>query len=235
MHAALKAQKLWTIATDSSARSAFRAGRIAPSIELRPLVAPLSIETVVDVGANVGQFTLLCMMYLQPSRVFAFEPLGRAALVFEDVFLDSQQVTLHRYAIGDTEGHMEMYVSRADDSSSLLPITTKQEEAFPGTGEVGIESVEVRRLDSVVSESDIAGPALLKIDVQGFELAVLRGAEALLGQFDWVLAELSFSELYEGQPLAAEVIDWLYQRGFETTGVANPSAVQADFLFRRNS
>lgn len=232
VHTALRAKKLWTIAAQSEARKAFRRGRIAPSIELRALVAPLAVETVVDVGANVGQFTLLSLIELQPVRVIAFEPLQRPALVFEHVFADRPEVTLHRCAVGDVEQRSDMHVSAADDSSSLLPITAKQEEAFPGTGAVGSERVEVRRLSTVLGETT-EGRALLKIDVQGYELAVLRGAEATLPSFDWVLAELSFTDLYAGQPLAGEVIDWLRHRGFEMAGVANPSAMQADFLFRR--
>lgn len=230
----LRARKLWTIGTEPSAREAFRRGRIAPSVELRPLLAALGdVQTVVDVGANVGQFSLLCLMDLSPRRVFAFEPLRRPAGVFEQVFADRPEVTLQRIAIGDMEGCVDMHVTAADDSSSLLPITAKQTGAFPGTGEVGTEAVQVRQLSSVLAPEDIAGTALLKLDVQGYELAVLRGAEAMLGRFDWVLAELSFTELYEGQPLADEVLEWLHHHRYRVAGVANSSTIQADFLFHR--
>jgi len=82
-------------------------------------------------------------------------------------------------------------------------------------------------------------PALLKLDVQGFELEALKGCEDLLHCFAWVYAECSFVELYEGQALADGVIAWLRERGCVLSGVYNMTydkqgrAVQADFLFCR--
>ena len=70
-----------------------------------------------------------------------------------------------------------MHVSAREDSSSLLPVGEGQVSAFPGTDEVGTTNVEVRTLDSVMANRDLEKPALLKVDVQGFELPVLRGAD----------------------------------------------------------
>ena len=79
--------------------------------------------------------------------------------------------------------------------------------------------------------------ALLKIDVQGFEMEVLKGCNSMLDYFSWVYVECSFIELYEGQALANEVIDYLHTHGFKLAGIYNMSydrsgiAIQADFLF----
>ena len=100
-------------------------------------------------------------------------------------------------------------------------------------------AVEVHRLDDVLQRADIAAPALLKLDVQGYELQALRGCETLLDAFAWVYCECSFVELYEGQVLADEVIAWLRAHGFALLGAYNMAfdhaarAVQADFLFGR--
>jgi len=80
---------------------------------------------------------------------------------------------------------------------------------------------------------------LLKLDVQGFELEVLKGCRSMLDYFSRVYVECSFVELYEGQALAHEVIDYLHQHGFRLSGVYNMTygkegiAVQADFLFTK--
>jgi hypothetical protein len=132
-----------------------------------------------------------------------------------------------------------MHLSKRDDSSSLLAITRLQDEIFPGTEEVGTVVVRVAPLAVFLEADSIVEPALLKIDVQGYELEVLRGCEPLLRRFDVVYCECSFVELYEGQCLAGDVIAWLAERGFTMTGVFNAAydasgrAVQADFLFTR--
>ena len=133
-----------------------------------------------------------------------------------------------------------MNVARASDSSSLLPIGSEQVGRFPGTDHVSTITVPVSTLNAEFGGAvPLAGPVLLKIDVQGFELAVLQGASTFLHQVEWVYVELSFVELYLGQPLAAEIIRLLVASGFEISGVFNMSegpsgeAVQADFLFAR--
>ena len=96
-------------------------------------------------------------------------------------------------------------------------------------------------LTEFLSTGEIEQPALLKLDVQGFELKALKGCEELLHCFYWIYAECSFAELYEGQALADEVIAWLRERRFYLTGVYNMVydgaglAIQADFLFQRSS
>lgn len=231
MHAALRLRKLVTVVTNPTARRAFVRARVAPSIELDPLIRMLSVETVVDVGANIGQFTSLALMRLRPRKVIAFEPLAGPARSFEKAFRDDSRICLHRFALGPMSGRADIHVSRAADSSSLLRIAPRQFETFPGTDPVGIESVDVRPLHEVLSTDDLEGRSLLKIDVQGFELGVLEGCQELLSSFDYLLIELSFVQLYEDQPLASEIVAWLYDRAFRLGGVGTHSVIQTDFLF----
>ncbi|MEX0759001.1 MAG: FkbM family methyltransferase, partial [Tistlia sp.] len=85
----------------------------------------------------------------------------------------------------------------------------------------------------------LPAPVLLKLDVQGFELAALEGCADRLDQVAWVYVECSYLELYEGQALAAEVEAWLAARGFRLQGRhnlltdASGAPVQADLLFFR--
>jgi FkbM family methyltransferase len=212
---------------------------VPAGIEHEAVLRSLECRTVVDVGANRGQFALSARRRWPTARVISFEPLDAPAESFLKVFGRDREVSLHRAAIGPRDEMATMHVSRRDDSSSLLAITSLQDEIFPGTDEVGTASVKVAPLAAFVEARELVGPALLKIDVQGFELEVLHGCEALLPEFEIVYCECSFVELYEGQGLVADVITWLAERGFAVTGVFNPSydregrAVQADFLFTR--
>jgi hypothetical protein len=119
----------------------------------------------------------------------------------------------------------------------LLPITQLQDEIYPGTAETGVEKVRVERLAGVLSAQEITAPALLKLDVQGYELQALRGCLDLLPSFTYVYVECSFVEFYRGQAFADQVIAFLRVQGFLLTGIYNVlndksgRAVQGDFLF----
>ena len=101
------------------------------------------------------------------------------------------------------------------------------------------EIVEVRPLSAFIDRSQVESPALLKLDVQGFELEALRGCESLLSCFDYIYVECSFFELYENQPLAEVISSYLLNKGFifldsfNTVYESNSRPVQADFLFAR--
>jgi hypothetical protein len=85
----------------------------------------------------------------------------------------------------------------------------------PGTAYVGVERVRIARLDSLRRELDLTGKRLyLKADVQGHELAVIDGAREALPDVQAIECELSFSELYRGQPLFADVVSRLRGEGF---------------------
>jgi FkbM family methyltransferase len=213
--------------------------RVAAGVEHERFLSGLDCLTVVDIGANRGQFALVARQCQPKARVISFEPLPAAAAKFRAVFADDDRVTLHEVAIGPAPGNATIHVSKRDDSSSLLPITSTQTALFPGTEEAATIIVRVAPLREFILVPDILPPALLKLDVQGFEMEALRGCEDMLGQFAYVYAECSFVELYAGQALADEVIAWLRERGFGLRGVHNTEydrggrAIQADFLFAR--
>ena len=213
---------------------------VAPGLEHVVLLRRLQPHGVVDIGANRGQFALATRHAVPGARIVSFEPLPGPAQRFRAVFAGDQQVALDEAAIGPRAGIAEMHVSARDDSSSLLPIGAEQNRLFPGTAEAGTRKIRVGRLADFLSADGIVAPALLKLDVQGFELTALQGCEDLLDRFEWVYAECSFIELYEGQALADEVIAWLRERGLQLVGVYNMAcdrdgrAIQADFLFARH-
>ena len=213
---------------------------VAAGVEHSEVLSGLDCRTVVDIGANRGQFALVTRRCMPQARIISFEPLPSAAATFRAVFAGDDRVTLHEVAIGPVPGNATIHVSRRDDSSSLLPITSTQVALFPGTAEVATATIRVAPLREFIPAADIQAPALLKLDVQGFELEALRGCEDMLGRFAYVYVECSFVELYAGQALADEVIAWLRERGLKLREVHNMDydpdgrAIQGDFLFARN-
>lgn len=211
---------------------------VLAAVEHRAVLGP-ELRTVIDIGANRGQFTLAALRWAPNARVVAFEPLPGPASTFSKVFKGVERVSLHRKAVSVCEGDAIIHVSRRDDSSSMLPMGPLQEQYFSGTEKIGQLEVSTARLNAVINDLSIARPAMLKIDVQGFEFEVLTGCEELFDCFDWIYVECSFVELYRGQKLFPSVSKWLDDRGFILRGVHNISygtrgeSIQADFLFGR--
>ena len=235
----IRLRKLAAISANGLYRRAFLRHGVAPAIEHHALLQTLPFDVVADVGANRGQFSLVCRRMHPHARVIAFEPLSGPASIYRALFSRDGGATLHSVALAPERGTMEMNISKRDDSSSLLPISKAQTENYPGTERVGICQVTVAPLTDFISVKDLTGRGLLKIDVQGFELEVLKSAEALIQPFDWIYAECSFAPLYEGQALADDIIAFLKARGFVLSGMHNPSCgrngtlLQADLLFTR--
>jgi FkbM family methyltransferase len=210
--------------------------RVLASTEHR-FVLNRPFATVVDIGSNRGQFSLACLKWAPKARVFAFEPQARPCHIYRQIFLSLGNFSMHEVAIGPSRCRNTMHLSASDDSSSLLPISNNQQSIYPGTEEVGVIQVDVAPMGDFISAGQLIAPAILKIDVQGFELDVLKGSESLLSRFSCIYCECSFIELYTGQKLAHEIIEWLGQRGFNLSGIYNLSCdylgrtIQADFLF----
>jgi FkbM family methyltransferase len=231
--------KLLRLLHAGSYRSAILRHRVAASVEHERALRLLACRTVVDVGANRGQFSLLARRCFPEAKILAFEPLPGPAECFGRVHGPDTRVTLYQAALGARSEQATIHVGRRDDASSLLAIGALQRTLFPHTDEVDTKMVQVGRLTDFLLADHIQPPALLKLDVQGYELEALKGCEDLLERFEYVCAECSFLELYEGQALADEVVVWLAERGYGMSGVHNlvsdrqGRTVQADFLFKK--
>jgi FkbM family methyltransferase len=234
-----KSAKLLSILRSRPYRLALLRHNVAAGVEHERVLKGLDFRSVVDVGANRGQFSLVARRCLPAATIVAFEPLPGPAERFRHVFAGDPRVRLHEIALGQQGALSCMHVSGKDDASSLLPITPLMSSLFPGTAQAGTIMVRVGRLADYVSAGELASPALLKLDVQGYELEALRGCEELLDSFSHVYAECSFVELYRGQVLADDLIVWLRGHTFRLSGVYGVvydrwgRAVEADLLFRK--
>jgi FkbM family methyltransferase len=233
-----RVHKLWRLLREPAYLVALRHG-VAAAVEHDAVPFRGHFRTIVDVGANRGQFALVAARRYPAAALWCFEPLPEPRARLKAVIGQRPHTTISSTALSASAGTTEMHVTRRDDSSSLLPVSSRQHREFAGTEEVGLHRVETARLDEVIDETQITAPALLKIDVQGYELEVLKGAEALLGLFDTIIVESSFVEFYVGQPLATEVISFLTPMRWKLRGAygvvygSDGLCLQADLLFER--
>jgi len=231
--------KLLKILQSSNYISALFKG-VAASVEQADFLNTYTWKTIVDIGANRGQFSLAARQCQPDAKIFSFEPLLKPAETFRRVFSNDDKTILFPYAIGTEKKTSIIHLSSRDDSSSLLPITDTQKDLFPGTAECGVTEINVVPLDEILKLKDIKKSALLKLDVQGYELEALMGSESFLQQFDHIYVECSFIELYKGQALVHDIIDYLSENDFYMGGIYNLSydkqgvAIQGDFLFIKN-
>ena len=199
-----------------------------------------NLKTIVDIGANKGQFALAARKYAPDAEIFSFEPLASPSKTFRKIFLNDKKTFLYSVAIGPKAEDLYINLSAREDSSSILKIGHNQTKLFKGTDFVGKKKIRVAPLDFYLNKSKILKPSLLKIDVQGFEFEVLKSSLLLLRYFDFVYCECSYIELYEKQKLASEIIIWMKSNGFSLVKIYNAiydnnkKIVQAD-LFSVNS
>ena len=229
-------EKLWRVIGSRRLTKKFLFEKVLAGMEHQAVLSR-ELGVVVDIGANRGQFALAVRHFSPKAKIISFEPLLEPSKKYTRVFKHDCNIELHRIAIGSESGKVAIHVSQRDDSSSLLPIGDAQDRLFPGTAEDRTEIIQVARLEEFLSVNEILSPALLKLDIQGFELTALRGCESLLDEFSYIYVECSFVELYEGQALADEIISWLKKHHFSLSGIYNMQydstglAIQGDFFF----
>lgn len=215
------------LGSPSHLRTFARHGVVA-SLEHRALPST-PYATVVDIGAHTGQFSLLAHRLYPDATIYAFEPLPEAAAKFREVFADEPLVRLHQAAIGPVKGDATLYVGSAWDGGSLLPGPPQSEREV---------RVHAAPLEEFVGANEIRSPALLKLDVQGYEHEALVGCSTMLDRFDDVVVELMLRQDRPEQPLAADVIALLHDRGFQLVGIdsigrRDGSIVRFDGIFSR--
>jgi FkbM family methyltransferase len=165
-----------------------------------------SPELIFDVGAFRGEFARLALTVWPSARVACFEPVQDESR--EILALKKQQpaIDLHATVVGATEKPaVEMRVGHS--SSTLLRDAHNHDYRVVEYPQTTIDAVVRKAYDG-------RAPDLLKLDVQGYELEVLKGAESTLGGVRMILTELSLLDIHQGVPLIDEMLGWLSQRGF---------------------
>ena len=188
--------------------------------ELSLLIRLLGIGQIVDVGAHVGGFARRIRGEGFAGRIESFEPLPSAFASLRAASAGDQLWKAHEMALGSVDGELELHIFPGDGQfNSLRSLSAHADEYSPGLSQTGLSMVSVHRLDGVWP-SLFCDPAttLLKVDTQGFDLEVLRGAGNLLEQIPAVLTEVAVQPLYTGAPLMEEVISYMRTHGFEMTG-----------------
>lgn len=209
---------------------------------IRRLVARgVAPKTIVDVGANIGQFAFACAHAFPSAKIYAFEPIPESAAKLRSR-IASQNVALREVAIGEEDGEKCIFVNSDDRASSILSVGRRHSEAFPHATESRKVVVPVRKLDTELGDADLARSVLLKLDVQGYERFAIAGAAKVLAMCEYVLIEASFEPMYEGEWSFSEMFDEMRRLRFNLScpldflsSNTSDQIVQADLLFQRDT
>jgi len=206
------------------------------------LMASRGVTVLLDVGANVGQYALRTRNAGYRGRIVSFEPLLAAFAELSARAVADPAWEARRHALGSSAAESEIHISRNSYSSSLLEMEERHLRTAPESAYVGTENISVLPLDSIWDEVvDGSDRPFLKLDVQGFELEALRGAERSLAALVGVQCELSLVPLYAGAPTHKEVMEHLEAAGFRLAGIEpaffdpeTAELLQADAIFVRD-
>lgn len=197
--------------------------------------------TILDVGANVGQFGVAAAKRFPKATVHSYEPLPQCFRRLQKASTQLPNLHVHQMALGEAAGSVPFTINSHSHSSSVLPLLKAHTDAFPHAAQTGRITVPMSTLDEQCGSLPLRAPVLLKIDVQGYEDRVLKGGTRILRQIDYIVAETSFQPLYQGELVFMELAELLRGLGFRfarpISFLAHPRTgelLQMDALFVRS-
>ena len=198
-------------------------------------------HTILDVGAHAGWFLHCWLDWCPEATVHAFEPFPESYHHAQNLYGHDPRVTIHPMGIGAEQGSLPFHVlAESSVSNSFLPPDRETwDRVSYHSGDVRTIEVPVTTLDAFCSREQIGPIYLVKIDVQGFEMQVLRGGEATLGRVDHILVESGIQRLYANAPRVNDVFEYLTAHGFHLMSQrswhrGNHVLMESDMLFRRD-
>lgn len=215
---------------------------------LGELLVRLQCDCIVDAGANVGGFGAMTRRAGWTGPILSFEPQSSCQPALAVAAHGDRDWQLFAMALSDHDGTVEIALRSSTALTSLqAPRLTSRITAEPGFLEqldhVGSETVPMRRLDAVMAEMPAGQPEriYLKIDTQGHDAVVLKGASGIMSRVVALQLELSQDPLYEGTPLAAEVMESVRRMGFALNAIfpvfrdpASQALLEFDGIFVRD-
>ena len=198
-----------------------------------------NLDYIIDVGANSGQFSKVASFHFPNAIMHVFEPLPNLYPKIEKIFKGKQNISTYNLALGNESGTIKFNQNEFGHISSVLNISSDNVH-YPKGSELNQIDVEIKTLDSLsLFDGKNKGTSLLKLDVQGYELEVLKGGEKTLTILDYILVEANLEQLYVNQPSFTQVNNYLNSKGFELSDMldfnlgAKNKYIEIDLLYKK--
>jgi len=178
------------------------------------------IDLVLDVGASDGGYARELRANGYRERICSFEPRAAAFRALEKSSRSDNKWEVMNCALGTANGSVDIHVSANGDSSSILDLAQGSGTESPQVSYIERETISVATLDGLFDNiRQGAVNILLKMDVQGFEMEVLKGAEHSLASIETIQLELALTPTYQNQMHLHEMCGLLYQKGYTMVSI----------------
>jgi FkbM family methyltransferase len=186
---------------------------ISRAPDLNDFLTSRDVDLVFDVGANIGQFARSLRSSGYTGKLISFEPIKAAFSELSRTMSKGSDWIGHNCALGAQSGRTTINISENTVFSSLMPLSPYAAKFDPASQVVRTEEIEVRTLDEFLGDTNGA-TAFVKIDTQGFEREVIKGATRMLDRVTGLQLELPIQHLYDGGWTLVDALTTLDNLGF---------------------
>ncbi|GAB1371734.1 [alpha-L-fucopyranosyl-(1-_3)-alpha-L-rhamnopyran osyl-(1-_3)-2-O-methyl-alpha-L-rhamnopyranosyl] dimycocerosyl phenol-phthiocerol 2'''-O-methyltransferase [Candidatus Kapaibacterium sp.] len=199
----------------------------------------LGINVFFDIGANIGHYAHSLRNFGYKGKIVSFEPMNAEFQVLTNRAVSDENWLTCNYGFGNSDEELDINISKNSVSSSLLKVNSELTEIVPETAYIGTEKVKIYKIDSIIDDFiDEKSKLFIKIDAQGYESEIIKGATNSLNKIIGFKLELPFFELYNTEKTFLELVNFMDSIGFRLIyiepGWNNPItgfSIEADGIF----
>jgi FkbM family methyltransferase len=171
----------------------------------------INCKNILDVGANKSEWSIIAKSFFPEANLYLIEPLSEMEPYLKE-FCEKNPGS--KYFLNGAGSKIEKHVLTTwGDDLAGANCLVKENASLKSTNKQ--REILIVTIDSLINEGKLPVPELVKIDVQGFEIEVLKGAERLLGQTELFIIESSLFKFYEPVPIISELISYMVLRNYE--------------------
>ena len=209
---------------------------------IRRIFSTNDVNTIIDGGASIGDISLKFSNYFPKSNVYCFEPYSEFNQLLRERFKNNEKISIYPYALNSNNEDLNLYINKSKGTNSTLPPASNGVSIYGTQFEnTGLERTKGISLDNWAKQNSIYHIDILKLDVQGTELDVLKGANGLMANngIDALLLEVNFQNCYRNQSGWDALVSYLTNLGYCLFNFYNfyyheGRLVQSDAIFFRN-
>lgn len=182
--------------------------------DIKRFVQNKTITTIFDVGANIGQTSLFLNKHFPQAEIFAFEPISETFEKLKNNTYRLNNIKCLNYALGSQESEKVIHIRENSELNTLV------EYNQPLSDVQGTEKIKITTIDKIANKNQIQKIDLLKIDVQGYELEVIHGAEFYIKNnlINFIYSEIDFDKNNNECQYFDELNYFLSRHGFRLSG-----------------
>lgn len=195
-----------------------------PTLEyhLKTLLENLAIDVVIDVGANKGQYGAMLRHMGFKGDIYSFEPVTASFKQLQKIAQNDGKWKVYQCALGEENTETSINITSASEFASILDVNDYAKSLYGEKVPVKeTELIQVRVLDDIFANDDLfqSKRVFLKMDTQGYDMSVLKGAPRVTNHVLALQSEISIQPLYVGMPDYEEALTEFRQKDFELTGL----------------